>query len=201
MQSKQGAKLSTSYCVITQRNSFHSNEYVTLPLGVISVKWKPTCLSLSCNNPITIVDEFDMAHGPLSISTVTPMIFYGPRCQVLNAPFSAKILKHPSPKVGIPFRVVYQITNNTAKIQVLTFSLDDASANGEDSSTQTNQLLISGWTRGEVQISPFEMRLFPFTFMSMVAGNVPRPNFTVSSGRHQSWVINEKRGEFFFVMP
>jgi hypothetical protein len=40
--------------------------------------------------------------------------------------------------------------------------------------------------------------------MSMIAGKVPRPQLSVSSGRHKTWVINESNNlssPTFFVMP
>ena len=198
---KQSAKLSISYCVTTQRDTPHSNEHVTLPLGVIGVNWKPTPQTLS-DKAITesmTFDEYGLAHGPLSLTNISPMIFYGPQCEVLNSPFTAKLLKCPSPKVGVPFRVTYQIKNKTSKSQTLTFSLDGNSS----ATTSLEYLLITGKVKGEVQIAPFEEKSFPFTIMSMTAGKVECPSFRVSSGRHQSWVINEavSKERNFFVMP
>lgn len=204
-KAKQGSKLSMSYCIITQRNTSHSNENVTMPLGVIIASWKPTGLSLpkEFQKP-EMTDEYDMAHGPLCISDVAPMIFYGPQCTVLNAPFAAKMLKVPSLRVGLPFRVTYQITNRTAKSQTLTYALgDDQKSTETNSAGQTDQLLINGKVAGEVQIAPFEQKLFTFTFMSMTAGRMRCPSFCVSSSRHQSWVIKESvvKEKYFFVMP
>lgn len=199
-------RLSMSYRITTHRNTQHSNEHVTMPLGVIVVKWKPTTHTLS-DETITEYsvnfDEYGLAHGPLSIPNISPMVFYGPQCQVLNSPFTAKLLKCPTPKVGVPFRVAYQVTNKTSKSQTLTFSLDDTRNGGDDTTTSPEHLLITGKTKGEVQIAPFEEKSFPFTFMSMNAGNMQCPSFRVSSGRHQSWVINEANSKErnFFVMP
>lgn len=166
------------------------------------MNWKPTSLALSeelADSATT--DEYGMAHGPLCLSDVSPMIFYGPQCIVLNAPFSAKLLKAPSPKVGVPFCVTYQITNRTAKSQTLKYALTDNRASGDNGAE--GQLMISGKVEGEVQISPFEQKTFPFTFMSMTAGRLRCPNFCVSSNRHQSWVINDRmvNDRYFFVMP
>jgi hypothetical protein len=206
-QAKQGSQLCMSYMVTTHRNSPYSNEYVTMPLGVISVKWKPVRLTLPSeqSSELTSPDEFDMAHGPLMLPDIAPMIFYGPQCQVLNAPFTAKLLKGPSPKVGVPFRMKYEIKNKTAKSQTLTFWLSNIQQSSVDESTSAipEQLLIDGKVKGELQISPFEAKSLQFTFMSMVAGKVRCPCLQVSSGRHQSWVINESavKERHFFVMP
>merc|ERR1712194_614071 len=121
---------------------------------------------------------------------------YGPQYQVLNAPFKAKLLKCPStPKVGSPFCISYQVSNQTAQRQPLILSL----AQEKD---QTD-LLCTGKIKEEMQMAPFEEKIFSFTFMSMVAGKILRPPLTVSSARHQTWVINETRmsSRYLFVMP
>ena len=175
-----------------------------MSLGAISLGWKPVGLTLSHEmNPANIdnslMGEFGLAQGPLILPNIAPMTFYGPRCQVLDAPFKAKLLKCPSaPKVGTPFRVSYQVTNQTAKSQSLKVSL-----NNNDTASSTSQLLVAGKMQGETQMAPWEEKVFSFTFMSMVAGKVPRPCLSVSSGRHQTWVINESNmsSQTFFVMP
>ena len=176
-----------------------------MPLGVISVAWKPVGLTLSSHfiSMLATTDEYGMAHGPLCLPDIAPLIFYGPQCQVLNAPFIARIIKCPSLKVGIPFRVTYQITNKTAKSQTLIFSLNDTGNTDDTTLASSENLLVTGKVHGQVQISPFEEKSFPFTFMSMIAGKVRCPNFCVSSGRHQSWVINESavKDRYFFIMP
>ena len=118
-----------------------------------------------------------------------------PQCKVLSSPFSAKLLKCPStPKVGVPFAVKCQITNKTAKSQSLVLNLNDAQ--------DEQQLLGTGKSKEESQLAPFEAKTFSFTLMSMVAGNIVRPPLTVSSGRHQTYVINEtQRHQTLFVMP
>ncbi|KAL7518224.1 hypothetical protein ACHAWX_003072, partial [Stephanocyclus meneghinianus] len=202
---KRGSKLCMSYTVITQRNTSHSNEHVTMPLGVISVNWKPVGLTLSSHaiSMLAATDEYGTAHGPLCLPDIAPLIFYGPQCHVLNAPFTARIIKSPSLKVGVPFRVTYQITNKTAKSQTLVFSLNDTGSTDDATFASSEHLLVTGKVQGQVQISPFEEKSFPFTFMSMIAGKVRCPNFCASSGRHQSWVINESavKDRYFFIMP
>lgn len=205
-QAKQGAKLCTSYCVTTHRNTSHSNEHVTMPLGVISVNWEPIGFTLSkeAAAEYTTANDFGLSHGPLCLPDVAPIIFYGPECQVLNAPFTVKVLKCPSPKVGIPFRVTYQVKNKTSKSQTLLYSLSETPITNDGVAfLHTEELLIHGKVQGEVQISPFEEKSFPFTFMSMNAGKVHCPGFRVSSIRHQSLVINESatKDRYFFVMP
>lgn len=150
------------------------------------------------NNNMT--GEFGLAHGPLTLPDITPMKFYGPKCQVLDAPFEAKMLKCPSaPKVGTPFRVSYQVTNQTAKSQTLTVSLSKNSTG----TLSHSQILVVGKLQGETHMAPWEQKEFSFTFMSMVAGKVPRPLLSVSSGRHQTWVIHESNvsSHSFYVMP
>jgi hypothetical protein len=174
---------------------------VTTPLGVILVSWKPSGFSLSDESVATFMmsDDYGMAHGPLCLPDVAPMIFYGPNCSVLNAPFTAKLLKSPSPRVGLPFRMTYQIVNKTSKSQTLVYSLNSAS--GEDDAREQN-LLIDGKVRGVVTVAAFEKKIFPFTLVSMNAGRISCPSFQVSSNRHQSWVINESAGgKYLFVMP
>lgn len=206
-QTKRGSKLSLSYAVSAQKDieSGYGNE--AIPLGVISVNWKPVSLPLlgiRSTDTSAIVDEFGSTHGPLSLTNLTPMIFYGPQCQVLHAPFKAKLLKCPSmPKVGTPFGLSYQVTNLTAKCQTLILSLNDAKDGNETGQSSNPQLLGAGKLKEEMQMAPFEERTFYFTFMSMVAGRVLRPSLTVSSGRHQTWVINETAmsSRYLFVMP
>lgn len=194
-QTNQGSKLSLSYSVLAQKDIESANGQETIPLGVISVNWKPSSLNLPDGQTIKD-DEFGSTHGPLCLSSVSPMIFHGPQCKVLSSPFSAKLLKCPStPKVGVPFAVKYQITNKTAKSQSLVLNLND--------SQDEQQLLGTGKSKEESQLAPFEAKTFSFTFMSMVAGNVGRPSLTVSSSRHQTYVINETHmpHQTLFVMP
>jgi hypothetical protein len=178
-------------------------------LGAISLGWKPVGLTLSSEMTATdanssMIDEFGLAHGPLILSNITPMKFYGPNCHVLDAPFKAKMLKCPSaPKVGTPFRVSYKVTNRTAKSQTLKLSLNNNQSGGTTPASNS-QLLVTGNIQGETQMAAWEEKVFCFTFMSMIAGKVPRPRLSVSSGRHQTWVINESislSSPTFFVMP
>ena len=199
---KKGSKLSLSYSVSAQNDIESANVKETIPLGIISVRWKPASLNLPDDLVSTPhkTDEFGSAHGPLNLPNLTPMIFYGPQCQVLPSPFSARLLKCPStPKVGTPFCVTYKIVNRTAKTQTLVLHLNDV----QDGDTSHPQLLGSGKLKEESQLAPFEERTFSYTFMSMVAGKVLRPPLTVSSGRHQTWIINETilSSRYLFVMP
>lgn len=204
---KKGSKLSLSYAIAPQRSTLNSNENVTIPLGIVSVEWKPVSLSLPDesipNGSSFPKDDYGFSHGPLCLPDVAPIKFYGPQCHVLNAPFSAKLVHGPSaPKVGTPFRVSYQITNRTAKSQSLMLSMND-SPRDDSQYPSDNQLLVTGKMKTELQIAPFEEKSISFTFMSMVAGKVIRPPLCASSGRHQSWVINENESNarFFFVLP
>mmetsp|Transcript_15475 Transcript_15475/g.24981 ORF Transcript_15475/g.24981 Transcript_15475/m.24981 type:complete len:317 (+) Transcript_15475:1-951(+) len=207
-QTKHGSKLSLSYSVSAQREVTRGNRDETFPLGIISVNWNPVSLSLPGDANLlagirTATDEFELTHGPLSLPNLTPIFFYGPQCQVLNAPFKAKLLKCPAmPKVGTPFRISYQVTNQTAKSQSLVVSLNDAQ-DSDQTGTSDPQLLGTGKMKEEIQMAPFEEKTFSFTFMSMVSGKILRPPLTVSSGRHQTWVINESlmSSRYLFVMP
>lgn len=200
-QKKQGSKLSLSYSVSAVRDVESGSELQTIPLGVISVNWKPVSLLLPDDlSPIDTSDEFGSAHGPLVLPSVTPMIFYGPQCQVLPSPFTAKLLKCPStPKVGAPFCISYQVTNRTAKTQTLILSLNDVQ-DGDTSTSSSLQLLGTGKIKEEMQMAPFEEKTFSFNLLAMIAGKVRRPPLTVSSGRHKTWVINEANSHLF-VMP
>lgn len=198
-QAKQGPKLSLSYSVLALRDVERGNGKESIPLGIICVDWKPNSLPLQEDLATTVAsDQFGLVHGPLSLLNLNPVTCFGPQCQVLPSPFSAKLLKCPSaPKVGSPFSVLYQVTNRTAKSQTLVLRLNEAP--GRESETQ---LLGAGKLEGEVQMAPFEEKTFSFTFMSMVAGKVHRPPLTVYSGRHQTWVINElASSRQLFVMP
>jgi hypothetical protein len=205
-QSKQGSKLSLSYSITAKKSANISGD---MSLGDIILGWKPVGLTLSSEMTSTdtncsMIDDFGLAHGPLIVSNITPMKFYGPKCRVLDAPFEAKILKCPSaPKVGTPFRVSYKVTNLTAKSQTLTLSLKNNQSGGT-TPTPNSQLLVTGRMQGETQMAPWEEKIFSFTFMSMTAGKVSRPQLSVSSGRHKTWVINESNdlsSHTFFVVP
>jgi len=202
-QKKLGSKLSLSYSVSTRRDVESGNGHETIPLGIISINWKPVSLRLPDNLALSDTkDEFGFTHGPLGLPNLSPMIFYGPQCRVLPSPFTAKLLKCPSiPKVGAPFCISYQVTNGTAKSQMLILCLNDVH-NGDPGTQSSPQLLGTGKLKEEMQMAPFEEKTFSFTFMSMVAGKVLRPPLTVSSGRHQTWVINETLiCPHLFVMP
>ena len=193
-----------SYSIYAQKDAESNNNGVeSIYLGVISVDWKPSNLpplNIAPTDSIAIEDDFGLNHGPLSLPTLAPMIFHGPACQVLHAPFKAKLLKCPSTlNVGTPFCLSYQVTNLTAKCQMLSLCLvvDEASKNN------SLQLLAAGKLKEEMQMAPFEEKTFSFTFISMMAGKILRPPLTISSGRHQAWVINETSmsSRYLFVMP
>ena len=201
-QTRLGSKFSLSYSVRAQKDiECAKNE--TIPLGIISVDWKPASLNLPPDDqtPISTNDEFGYTHGPLSLPNLAPMVFCGPLCQVLPSPFSAKLLKCPStPKVGVPFAITYQVTNKTAKCQTLVLRMNDTQDG--DTAGGGPQLLGTGKLKEESLLAPFEEKTFSFTFMSMAAGQVMRPPLTISSGRHQSWIINEAvMPQNLFVMP
>ena len=205
-QSKQGsAKLSLAYSITAKTSATVSG---VMSLGALSLGWKPVGLTLSSERTSTdgnssMLDEFGLAHGPLMLSDIAPVKFYGPKCRVLGAPFKAKMLKCPSaPKVGVPFRVSYQVTNQTAKSQTLKISLNN-NQRGDTVPASNSELLIAGKTKGEAQMGPWEEKLFSFTFISMIAGKVSRPQLSISSGRHQTWVINESSlsSQTLFVLP
>lgn len=208
-QGKHGSKLSLSYTVSAQRDieSGHDNNEM-IPLGVISVHWKPISLPIgefpdAKPADIAITGEFGSTHGPLSLANLKPVIFYGPQCQVLNAPFDAKMVTSPStPKISHPFRISYQVTNRTAKSQSLMVSLRDIQ-DGKATSDSNPLFLCTGKMKEETQLAPFEEKIFSFTFISMSAGRVLRPSIAISSGRHQTWVINEAdmSSRYLFVMP
>jgi len=103
-------------------------------------------------------------------------------------------------KVGTPFCISYQVTNQTAKSQSLVLRLNAAQ---DGDKTGPAQLLATGKTKKEIQMAPFEVKYFSYTFMSMVAGRIIRPPLTVFSDRHQTWVINETLldSRYLFVMP
>ena len=201
-QTKQGSKLSLSYSTSAHKGTGSE----TIPLGTICVDWKPACLPLPdlvSTDKITLADEFGRTHGPLSLSNLPPMIFHGPECKVMNAPFEAKLLKCPStPKVGSPFCISYQVTNQTAKSQTLGLSLKDTHDSKQPGPTN-QQLLGAGKSKEDIELAPFEEKTFSFTFISMTAGRVLRPPLMVSSGRHKTWVINETNtsARYLFVMP
>ena len=201
-QTKQGSTFSLSYSVIAQKESGKGNVEEVIPMGVIAVNWEPISLSLPDGSPLVDAsartDEFCATHGPLRLPNLTPIIFYGPQCQVLNAPFKAKLLKcPPTPKVGSPFCISYQVSNRTAKSQSLVLNL------AQENDQMNPLLLCAGKIKQEMQMAPFEEKTFSFTFVSMAAGKILRPPLAVSSGRHQTWVINETRmsSRHLFVMP
>jgi len=204
-QKKQGSKLSLSYSVSARRDIERGKANEVIPLGVVSIYWKPVKLPLPEDTVVSkdIKDEFGSTHGPLGLPNLTPLIFYGPQCRVLPSPFLAKLLKCPStPKVGVPFCITYQVTNKTAKSQTLTVSLNDVRKGDKTVRSPSPELLGTGKLKEEMTMAPFEEKAFSFTFMSMVAGKVLRPPLTVSSGRHQTWVINERLiSQYLFVMP
>jgi len=207
---KQGSKLSLSYSFSADRSIQHSNRSIKTPLGTVSVHWKPNSFVLGDDSVSEAnfekSDDFGLAYGPLSLTDIEPMKFHGPLCYILNAPFCAQLRDCPSaPKVGLPFQLTYQITNRTAKFQTLTVSMHSNSVRTDDSTyPSNNELLVTGKTKSEMQMAPFETQSIGFTFMSTVAGKVLRPPLTVSSARHQSWVINEiecMNSRYLFVMP
>ncbi len=201
---KQGSKLSSSYSVLAQKDIESGNACDSIPLGIISVDWKPASLTfLEGSIPILNEDEFGSSHGPLSVP-LTPIIFHGPRCQVLDSPFTAKLLKCPAtPKVGAPFCISYLVANKSAKNQTLVVRLNDEQVGKTATSSSRPQLLGSGKLKEEMEMAPFEEKIFSFTFISMLAGKVLRPSLNVYSIRHQTWVVNETRlsPRYLFVMP
>lgn len=202
-QKRQGSKLSLSYSV-SARGDIESGSdcKTTMPLGVISIQWKPLSLPLpdDVSTPADTTDEFGPTHGPLALPNLAPVTFYGPQCQVLPSPFAARLLKCPStPKVGAPFCVSYRVTNRTAKSQTLVLRLNEVQ---DGDAAGSPHLLGTGKSKEEMQMAPFEEKVFSYSFLSMVSGKIRRPPLTVSSGRHQTWVINETLvPSHLFVMP
>lgn len=204
-QSKQGSKLSLAYSVTAKKSAQVSG---AMSLGTISLNWKPVGLTVSPEMASTdgnssTLDEFGLAHGPLIMPDIAPMRFNGPKCPVLDAPFKAKLLKCPSaPKVGTPFRVSYQVTNQTAKSQTLKLALNKSQRDNTTPASTDSELLIAGKMQGEAQMGPWEEKVFSFTFLSTIAGRVSRPQLSISSGRHQTWVVNESSlSQTLFVLP
>lgn len=195
----QGSKLSLSYSVCVRKDIEAAGGEEMTPLGVISVNWKPISLLLQDGvlaDSVAAQDEFIAVHGPLNLPNLTPIIFCGPPCQVLHAPFQAKLLKCPMmPKVGTPFCIKYQVSNKTAKSQSLVLNLV------QEGDSRSPLLLSAGKLREVVQMAPYEDKEFTFTMMPMAAGKTLRPPLTVSSGQY--WVINEtaKSSRQLFVMP
>lgn len=147
-------------------------------------------------------DEFGSAHGPLGLPGLAPVIFHGPQCHVLPSLFKANIINFPAtPKVGTPFCMSYQVTNQTADSQTLVLHLNYEQVS-DTSFLSSPQLLGGGKLKDEMKIGPFETKSFSFTFMSMVTGKVRMPPLTVYSGRQQTWVINETLSpRYLFVIP
>ena len=189
---------------MAQKDIENGNGYDSIPLGVISVDWKPASMSIPAGSTTMITtDEFGSFHGPLQLSIQPQMIFQGPKCKILDSPFMAKLLRCPAtPKVGSPFCISYLVTNRSTKSQAVIVRLNDASA-GDVISPPAAQLLGTGKLTEEMQLAPFEEKIFSFTFVSMLAGKVPRPSLSVSSSRHHTWVVNEDllSPRYLFVMP
>ncbi len=201
---KQGSTLSFSYSVLAQKDIESGDGYDSIPLGVISVDWKPAILCLpEGSSPIINADEFGSAHGPLHLSGQSSMICRGPQCKVLASPFVARLLKCPAtPKVGTPFSISYLVTNKSAKSQAVVVRLNDEKAENA-TSPPAPQLLGTGKVMEEMELAPFEERVFSFTYISMFSGKVLRPSLSVSSSRHQTWVVNETplNPRHLFVLP
>ena len=147
-------------------------------------------------------DEFGSAHGPLSLPGLTPIIFHGPPCQVLPSLFKASLVNLPTaPKVGIPFCITYQVTNQTGESQTLVSHLK-CDQTSDVTFFTSPQLLGAGKSKDETQIGPYETKSSSFTFVSMVAGKVCIPPLALYSSRHQTWVINQTLTPLFlFVKP
>lgn len=174
-----------------------------IPLGTIIVDWKPAFLYLRDDFLATVTtDEFGSAYGPLSLPGLTPIIFNGPPCQVLPSLFKASLVNVPAaPKVGIPFCISYQVSNQTGESQTLVLHLNCDQVSDVTLFTSP-QLLGAGKSKDETQIGPYETKTSSFTFVSMAAGKVCIPPLSLYSGRHQTWVINETLSpHFLFVTP
>ena len=201
---KQGSTLSFSYSVLAQKDIESGNGYDSIPLGVISVDWRPSILSLpDGSSPAINADEFGSAHGPLHLSGQSSMIFHGPQCKVLASPFVARLLKCPAtPKVGTPFCISYIVTNKSAKSQAVVVHLNNEQTENA-TSPPAPQLLVTGKVMEEMELAPFEEKVFSFTYISMFAGKVLRPSLSISSSRHQTWVVNEtpQSPRHLFVVP
>ena len=205
---KVGTKLSLSYSFTPTTNGSKSRT----PLGEIRASWTPAKLSL----PNDVVDSSDasalgddLRHGPLAIDGVAPVTLLGPACTVVDAPFSVELTQRPSlPKVGSPFHLTYQVTNNTAKNQSLRMSMggDDyggGGGGGGGGEGTASSFLCAGKVQEEVELAPFERRACSFTLMSMVAGRTVRPAVSITSNRYQTWVVKEALTSHrqVFVMP
>jgi hypothetical protein len=155
-------------------------------------------------------------HGPLPSEDTLSVQFGGPTCLLERSPFEAILVEFPSsPRVNIPFDIMYCIANKTSVHQKLTVSMSDVGVVDQEAGSDVNTgvsidtndggVLVSGMVSGELHLAPFESRTLDYTALATRAGKIPVPALLVSSVRHRSWVIRDARTQsderYFFVLP
>jgi hypothetical protein len=194
----KGSTLSVAYTVRPQLKSPDREDPsfpVNVALGAVAVDWKPS--------PFPVPDEakrnLDMlngisGHGPLRLEAPSTLRFAGPDCAIQSSPFHVSIQTLPcAPRTGVPFELVYNLTNRTKFHQVL-------AVNMTDSKHDTNGLLVAGTANGELTLSPQETRLLSYTLLATKAGKTRLPLIELVSSRNASTVLNEKSAELY-VFP
>lgn len=191
-----------------QQNDDESIRNFTTNIGIIEAYWKPSEIFLpnefNITNGNNNSDPFGRKHGPLSLRSHQPVKIFGPLCYIEKTPFEATLKSIPSaPKVAVPFEVVFDVTNKTACHQQLQVNLNVSDDNNNNNSNISDGILVSGMTNGDIHFGPKETKSLVYILLASYAGRMQLPSLTVTSLRHNAWVIktDRKNSPHVFIMP
>ena len=195
----EGSKFKVAFSadVAVNQNAETDDNRFRGPLGAIEVDWMPFSLDLPPDAVVTDSLRYSKIHGPLRLERPSSIRFPGPSCEVLKAPFHARMTVVPTaPTVAVPFQVNYCIENLTCLHQALTLDMADHGTNDDG-------LLIAGMINGDLQLGPKEKQTISYTVMATCPGNVRLPSLSIASNRYSTWVIHEKAGNQFplYIFP
>jgi hypothetical protein len=187
----KGKKLGVVWTVEPRIRLDYKKSSVSTTIGSICIDWSPTPLEVPpLARTITKIDN----HGPLALREKSTLKFRGPKCCVERAPLETIVaIMPPTPKVGIPFEVVFTIKNTTIMNQVISVSIQDTA--------EDQDVLVAGFSKGDKQLSPQSTHILSYYMVATKAGKVKLPSISISSPRYKTWIVHKKETLHLFVLP
>lgn len=191
----EGAIIQTSYSVLPRLKENVVERHSTARLGYVLVDWRPCPLKVNTADEFPGIESATNVHGPMVLAEPSTIRFPGPNCHVERTPFSVSVDASPDcPVAGVPFEVVYTLTNNTNQHQAVYVQIKEE--------TESSDWLMSGRTSGKLNMGPEEQQKLLFSFTAMRPGGMALPQLQVSTDRFDSWIVNEETSaRLLNVMP
>lgn len=164
---------------------------VSTHMGILCVDWAPKPLRIPPAAKDTVHFQH---HGPLPLIDKSTIKFRGPACYIETSPFETSVSIHPtSPRIGIPFEIVFSITNRTSVHQVISVSLTDVE--------KEMSLLVAGTTKGDLRLAPQGTQLITYAVVATKPGKVSLPSISIASARYKTWLVRGAESAGLFIRP